>query len=241
MWVIIIIAVVVFVFIVFPKKKKQNSDIIRRVEMMEKEQHFKTYYEKFKNNSISQLNDQIELNKKDNYEDYSVEDKMKFKAQKTLIAQKLKEEWNSKINNTINSTKVNSNLLDNIQNDYKPVSEIDSIVRSIKLPTLVNSYEHASNIDLYQVKQKEVINQIDAVSDYSDIISSENLTILTCVNVAKRISIILGKEKLHSTNYFFLAKVWLAISEFHNMGNKINVDVYEIAERLIKAEKKLSK
>lgn len=50
-----------------------------------KKQYFETFLEEYKDHTVDQLQQLIEDNRKDNYADYTTEDKQKFRAMKTLI------------------------------------------------------------------------------------------------------------------------------------------------------------
>jgi len=75
-----------------PSVKKNYSNTIRKDMYREniedeelKNNLFKNFYEEYKHYSIIDLEILIERGRKSQYNDYSLEDKMKFKAQKTLI------------------------------------------------------------------------------------------------------------------------------------------------------------
>ena len=60
-------------------------------EEKEKKQTFEKYLEEYKDYSVDQLEALIIENKKENYSDYTLDDKQKFRAMKTLIENKLKK------------------------------------------------------------------------------------------------------------------------------------------------------
>lgn len=335
MWIIILITIVVFLFNVFRKsdsktiseidknkpvqtfkdnvnmynpKKYVNSDDYKKIAE-EKEMLYNKYYAEYKNFDISTIEMQLELGYKSTYEEYTEDDKMKFKAQKTLISEKREKENLLKIKNQILSLKLNPNLVEYINGNYIPINEVDSMVRSIRYTifkndekTIVNrfielknsmdtkkfneivfrqynyddfeelsfNYQYMSDgtfeierkfkengsegsskwcgsvitredIDYFRAKEKEKTLLLDAISLYVKIIESETTPINRYISTAYRISIILGKQKLYETDYYFLSNVYKTICESIKSDNFGIFDFSIISERLEKADKKLNK
>lgn len=93
MVILVLIIIIIIVIVVFSKKNTETinsnifDDIDRNIEL-EKKRLFEEYYSKYKNYEISTLEDMIEFGRKNSYKDYTLDDKMKFKACKTLIREK---------------------------------------------------------------------------------------------------------------------------------------------------------
>jgi hypothetical protein len=177
MWIIILIAIAVFLFFVFRKgdskiisksenyksvenfkeystvNKTHENDIVNGYKATEEEKKsiFNKYYEEFKNFDISTLNHFIESGKKSSYEEYTDDDKMKFKAQRTLIEEKRKVEELRRIQNQLQTVKINQNLVESINENYNNVNEIDKIVRSINF-NLLYSTEKTKIDNLLELK-----------------------------------------------------------------------------------------
>jgi len=96
-------------------------------------------------------------------------------------------------------------------------------------------------IDYCSAKEKEKSLLLDAISLYVKIIESESTPITTYINTAERISIILGKQKLYETDYYFLSNVFNSICESIKTDNFgfFNIEIF--SERLARAEKKINK
>lgn len=293
------------------ENKSTMGSFEKKYEDLEKEKKlaFEKYYAEFKDFKISTLEFLIESGKKSSYEDYTEDDKIKFKAQKTLIEEKRKDEELLRIQNQLQSVKINQNLVESINKNYNTVNEIDKIVRSINFKFLnysekskiinflelknsmstkqfyetvfrgyhcddieeisfnykclpdgsfeiyrkykENGSEYNStwtgniiskqDIDLNNAYKKEKDELDAAVKIYSKIIESESTPIATYINTAERISIILGKQKSHEIDYYFLSNIYNVIRESSKNNDFGFFNPTIISKRLEKAENKIKK
>lgn len=322
---LIFAAIIVIVIIFSVGKAKTNTEIEEKIVHVkknyvyeekkyvpsedEKKSIFDRYYAEFKDFDISTLDFIIETGKKSSYHDYTEDDKMKFKAQKTLIEEKRKVEQTRRIQKQLQNVKSNINLVEYMKKDYCPVNEIDNIVRSINFNLLNTSGESRINnflelknnmstkqfyeivlrgchcddieeisfnykclsdgnfeierkykengseynsiwtggiiskqdVDFDNAYKKEKVDLTESVKLYSKIIESESTPMITYINASERISIILGKQKMYETDYFFLSNIYNIIRESSKNNDFGFFNPTIISKRLEKAENKIKK
>ena len=87
--------------------------------------------------------------------------------------------------------------------------------------------------------EKTDINE--AIKLYKNIIESESTPIITYINASERISIILGKEKLYETDYYFLKNAYEIITKSSEKSDFGWFNSTIITKRLERAHKKFDK